>query len=95
MKWIRIIGGFVVKDKYITIPQLAKILGMSRIAVYKKVKKGQIKAVKIGRSYVISQKYITNILGKELNEKDKKEIDEAVKKTVKEYGELLKLLGKE
>ncbi|MCK5535027.1 helix-turn-helix domain-containing protein [bacterium] len=85
----------MVKDKYITIPQLAKILGMSRIAVYKKVKKGQIKAVKIGRSYVISQKYITNILGKELNEKDKKEIDEAVKKTVKEYGELLKLLGKE
>jgi excisionase family DNA binding protein len=83
------------KNKYITIPQLAKILGISRIAVYKKVKKGQIKAVKIGRSYAIPQKYITNILGKELNEKDKKEIDEAVKKIVKEYGELLKLLGKE
>ena len=83
------------KNKYITIPQLAKILGISRIAVYKKVKKGQIKAVKIGRSYAIPQKYITNILGKELNEKDKKEIDAAVKKTVKEYGELLKLLGKE
>lgn len=83
------------KNKYITIPQLAKILGISRIAVYKKVKKGQIEAVKIGRSYAIPQKYITNILGKELNEKDKKEIDEAIKKTVNEYGELLKLLGKE
>ena len=83
------------KNKYITIPQVAKILGISRIAVYKKVKKGQIKALKIGRSYAIPQKYITNILGKELNEKDKKEIDAAVKKTVKEYGELLKLLGKE
>jgi len=80
---------------YISIPQLAKILGISRIAVYKKVKKGQIKAIRIGRSFAIPRKYLTDITGKTLSEKDEKIIDEAVKKTFKEYGELLKLLGRE
>ena len=83
------------KDRYITLPQLAQLLGISRIAVYKKVKKGQIKAVRIGKSFAVSQKQIANILEKSLLEKDKKEIDAAVKKTVKEYGKVLKLLGSE
>lgn len=81
--------------EYITLPQLAKILGITRIAVYKKVKKGQIKAVKIGKIYVIPKNYVDAILGKELNKEDKQEIERAVKKTVSEYGEVLKLLGKE
>lgn len=80
--------------KYITIPQLAKFLGISRIAVYKKVKKGQIKAIKVGRIYAIPKQYITHISGAVLKEKDKREIDRAVRKTVKEYGEVLKLLGR-
>jgi excisionase family DNA binding protein len=83
------------KGEYLTIPQLAKILGVSRIAVYRKVKKGQIKAVKIGRNFAIPQKQIAAILGKRLRQEDKKEIDSAVKKTVKEYGRVLKLLGSE
>jgi excisionase family DNA binding protein len=83
------------RSEYLTIPQLAKILGLSRIAVYRKVKKGQIKAVKIGRTFAIPQKQIAVILGKSLHEADKKEIDSAVKKTVKEYGKVLKLLGSE
>lgn len=81
--------------EYISIAELAKILRISRIAVYKKVKKGQIKAQKIGRNYFIPQDYLAEILGKELNEDDKKEIDKAVKKTVTDYGEVLKLLGRE
>ncbi|MDD5686768.1 MAG: helix-turn-helix domain-containing protein [Elusimicrobia bacterium] len=83
------------EDKYITIPKLAQIMGISRIAVYKKVKKGEIKAIKIGRNYAINRKLIDNIFGKELNSQDKIEIDTAVRKTVKEYGEVLKLLGRE
>jgi excisionase family DNA binding protein len=84
------------EDKeYYTIPELAKILGISRIAVYKKVKKGEIKAKKVGRIYAIPKKYVASVLGKELSKKEKKEIEEAVKKTVKEYGEVLKLLGQE
>ena len=83
------------KSEYLTIPELAEILGISRIAVYKKVKNGQIKATKIGRNYAINRGEIAMILGKNLREEDKKEIDEAVKRTVKEYGQTLKLLGSE
>lgn len=83
------------ENRYITIPELAGILGISRIAVYKKVRKGEIKAMKIGRNYAIQRKFVDNILGKELNPQEKREIDAAVRKTVKEYGEVLKLLGRE
>jgi len=80
---------------YITISELAKILKITRVAVYKKVKKGRIKAMKIGNMYVIPCKEIVDISGKSLKAEDKREIDKAVKKTVREYGEVLKLLGKE
>jgi len=88
-------GGFMIENKYISIPELAKLLGISRIAVYKKVRKGQIRAVKIGRNFAIPKKYISGIIGKDLNEQNKKEIDNAVRKTVQEYGEVLRLLGRE
>lgn len=84
-----------IESEYITISQLARILGISRIAVYKKVKKGQIKASRVGKIYLIPKTVILNILGQELTEKDKSEIDKAITKTVKEYGEVLKLLGRE
>ena len=84
-----------INSEYITISQLARILGISRIAVYKKVKNGQIKAIRVGRIYLIPRSVTLNILGKELTEKDKKEIDRAITKTVKEYGEVFKLLGRE
>jgi excisionase family DNA binding protein len=79
--------------EYISIPQLAKLLGLSRIAVFKKVKRQEIKAVKIGRNYAVSKKSLDAILGKSLDMADKKEIDTAIKKTVHEYGQTLKLLG--
>jgi excisionase family DNA binding protein len=85
----------VAKEKYITIPELAKLLGVSRIAIYKRVKKGQIPARKIGRTYVITDQTIANILGKKVTRKGKERIDAAVRKTVREYGEVLKQLGKE
>ena len=82
-------------EKYITIPELAKFLGVSRIAIYNRVKKGQIPAAKIGRTYVITDQTIADILGKQLTGRGKKRIDAAIHKTVQEYGELLKQLAKE
>ncbi len=81
--------------EFLSVSEFAKILGISRIAVYKKIKKGQIKAIRIGRSYAIPKKYLTDIIGKSLSEKEKKTIEKAVKKTFAEYGEVIKLLGKE
>lgn len=80
---------------YVTIPQLANLLGVSRIAIYRRVKKGKIPAIKIGGTYVISDVTISSILGKEASKKTKERINAAVRKTVTEYGEVLKKLGKE
>lgn len=41
------------KAKFISVPEAAKILGISRIAVFKKVKKGEISAIRIGRNWAI------------------------------------------
>lgn len=85
----------MVNEKYLTVPQLAKLLGVSRITIYKRVKKGQIPATKVGKTYIITDETVTSILGKKTTEKGKKLIDTAVRKTVQEYGEVLKQLGKE
>ncbi len=82
-------------EKYITIPELAKLLGVSRIAIYNRVKKGEIPATKIGRTYVITDKTVAEILGRKVTAERKKRIDAAVARTVREYGEVLRMLGKE
>lgn len=79
--------------RFFSTTELAKILGISRIAVYKKIKKGEIKAIKVGRNFIIDKKELDHILNKELTKKDKQEIEKAVKKVVKEYGETLRLLA--
>jgi excisionase family DNA binding protein len=85
----------MVNQQYITIPQLAKLLGLSRIEVYRKVRKGQIKAEKIGHMYVIKDKDVTHILGKKPSAKDKGQIEKAVKMAVEEYVEVLRKLGEQ
>ena len=47
------------QDKqYISTTEAARILGISRVAVFRKVKNGQIKAQKIGRNFVIEKNQI-------------------------------------
>jgi excisionase family DNA binding protein len=79
----------------ITTAELAKILGISRIAVFKRIKRGQIKAIRVGRNFVIPKDSLPEILGQVLSKKNKREIETAVKKTVREYGQTLRLLGNE
>ena len=75
--------------------EAANILGISRQAVFKKIKSGEIKAKKVGRNFVITREDLPYILENHLTEDRKKEIEKAVKKAVSEYGEALRLLGKE
>jgi excisionase family DNA binding protein len=79
--------------EYISVSELARFLGISRIAVYKRIKKGQINVIKIGKNFAVPSEYIKDIVGQNLSEKDKKIIDKAVEKTFKEYGEVIKKLG--
>ncbi len=75
--------------------EVAKLLGISRVAVFKKIKSGEIKAAKIGRNFVVDKNDFPEILGSTLGKNRQRIIENAVKKTVREYGETLKLLGKE
>lgn len=78
---------------------MAKLLKISRVAVFNKIKKGQIPAEKIGRNYAIPYEFAEKILQEVdvsvLTDEGKKEINKAIDKVIKEYGETLRLLGKE
>lgn len=82
----------MLENKFISTTELAKILGVSRVTVFKRIKAGQIKAVKVGRNYIINKEDLGGILDDDLTDKDKEVISKVVKRTVKEYGETLELL---
>ena len=81
------------KKQFLTTAELAKLLGLHRATVYQKIKSGKIKATRVGRNFIIDKKDMGEILGKKLSKKEKLEVEKAVKKTVAEYRETLKLLG--
>ena len=84
------------KDKeFLSTAELAKLLGISRVAVFKKIKRGEIKAMKVGRNFIIPKSILGEVLGSVLSPENKLEIDKAVSRTASEYGETLRLLGKE
>lgn len=78
-------------DDLLSTTQVAEILAISRFAVFQRIKRGTILARKIGRNYLIRY---GDLIGN-LNEKDKRTIEQAVKQAIEEYGETFKLLGKE
>lgn len=80
---------------FLSTTEVAKLLGISRVAVFKKIKSGKIKATKAGRNFVIEKRELANILGTVLTKRHRGEVDASVDKTIKEYGETLKLLGRE
>ena len=77
--------------------EVAKLLHISRIAVFNKIKQGTLKAEKLGRNYIIPREEIEHLLDhkKNISEKDKKEVNLAVERAVKEYGQAIRMLGKE
>jgi len=78
-----------------TVFEIASLLDISRIAVYKKIKQGKIKAEKIGRRIFVSKKEVENLNIGGLSDKKKQKIDKVVNKAMEEFGETFKLLGKE
>ena len=80
---------------FLSTTELANILGISRIAVFKKIKSGKIKAKKVGRNFIISRGDISAVLGTVVNEEQRKNINQAVKKAVRQYSETFRLLGQE
>ena len=83
----------MLKKDYYTASELAKILGISRVAVAKKIKQGHIQANKVGPVFAIPYAEVAGLLGEALTKRQKATIEAAVKKTTNQYGEALKLLG--
>lgn len=83
------------KKDLLSTNEVAKILGVSRVAVFKQIKTGKIKAKKVGRSFVIERKELPQILETALTKSKKRQIEKAVDKTIREYSQVLKLLGQE
>jgi excisionase family DNA binding protein len=85
--------------EFVSLSEMAKMLGISRVAVFKRIKKGQIPAERIGRFYIISRSVAETIAGGKdvegMTEQKKEIIERAVKKAVSEYGQTLRLLGNE
>jgi excisionase family DNA binding protein len=88
-------GQDMTSSRYFTIPELARALGLSRGTVYNWVKRGDMPATKVGKTYVITDKTVNEILGKELSPKARRRIEAAVKETVRQYGKALKRLSQE
>ena len=74
--------------------EAARIMGISRVAVFKKIKKGDIVASKVGRNYVIDRRELGDIY-QDITPAARAKIDRAVNRTVQEYGDVLKRLGEE
>jgi len=83
------------KKKYLSTAELAKLLGVSRVAIFKKIKSGKINGFKVGRNYVIPVEEFMSAVGTFVSEGKKDEIRKIVKRVVSEYGEALRLLGDE
>ena len=75
--------------------EVAKILHLSRVEVFRKIKSGKIPAEKVGRNYIVYYEDLLEALGKIIGSNKKEEIEEAIDKAVDEYGEVFKKLSKE
>ena len=80
------------KKAYYSAPEVARVLGLSRNAVSKKIKSGAIEAQMVGSQYMITQDEVLRLLGVSLGEVRRKELDVSIRRVVKEYGTVLKRL---
>ncbi len=82
------------KALYSTV-EVANILHLSRVEVFRRIKAGKIKAEKIGRNFVIPHESLLEALGKTIGSHKKMEIEKTIDRAMKEYEEAFKKLGKE
>ncbi len=79
---------------FYTVPELAKIIGLSRSQIFRRVQANLIPHQKAGRIYLVPRSYVDSVLG-EITTEDQKEIEKAVKKVIRQYGDVIKKLGEE
>lgn len=79
-----------------TLPQLAKELGVSRITVYNRVKSGKIPAAKVGTNFIVPARTVERLLRHDrITPARERWIAAVVRRAVEQYGELFKVLSHE
>lgn len=82
------------EKKYISTTEAAEIMGISRVAVFKQIHAGKIKARKVGRNYIIDRNDIGGIY-KEITPQEVRLVENGLQKAIREYRETLERLGGE
>jgi excisionase family DNA binding protein len=93
--FMRMVNDNTENKKFFSTQEVADLLNISRVAVFKKIKKGEIKAEKVGRNYIIPAENLSEIFGNNLTDKTKDKLSSSVDKVISDYGETIKLLGNE
>lgn len=81
--------------KYYSTSEVARILHISRISVFNRIRKSKLKAEKIGRNYIVSHESLLEALGKSIGQEKKESIEKALDKALEEYEEVFRKLGRE
>ena len=79
--------------KLLSVSEVASIMGFSRTHVLRKIKSGELDAQKIGKSYVVSSSSLPGIY-QPITPTSKKQIEKAVEKTMRDYGDVIRKLGR-
>lgn len=79
-------------EKFYSVTEVAKKLGVSRPYVFKLIKAGKLPAQKVGATYAIASSALPGIY-RPLNEAERKKVEKAIDLTFEDYGEVIKRLG--
>lgn len=83
-----------IKEKeLLSVTDVSQLLGISRTHVLRKIQAGEIKAEKIGKSYIIRRKNLPGI-HRPTDEMERKKVEEAIDKTMADFGEVIRKLGR-
>lgn len=66
------------RENYYTTQELAKLLGITRVAVFKKIKSGEIKTVSAGRNYLIPKDSLPKEIKKLIAREQKEAVEEII-----------------
>jgi excisionase family DNA binding protein len=81
--------------KMYSVKEVADLLGVSRVTVFRWIKSGKLKATMVGGAFVVSVEDLPHHLLGGLSEDRKIEIKTAVTRALKEYGETFHALALE
>lgn len=77
----------------LSVTEAAVILGISRMHMIRKIRSGEVKAVRVGHRYIIDRNELGGIF-KRISAAEKRLVETAVARTMKEYGDVIRKLGK-